>query len=257
VLGYLADLLGGGRKISTARRHLTSIGAEHRRQGLAVGWHARAWAALDAAQRERGEQAVGKRAITISELRRMIGAWDQGRPIDARNRAVLALGFASALRRSSLATLDLADVRFEAEGVVLTIHRDKTDQLGQGRLVGVARGKHPRTCPVRLLEQWIQVRGAARGPLFLPVCGGHVEHRRMRARQVAAIVKRSVERIGGDPASYGAHSLRSGFVTAAVESNVNEFLIAAQTGHRSLATLRRYFRQSNPLRGNASAMIGL
>jgi site-specific recombinase XerC len=45
----------------------------------------------------------------------------------ARDRAVLLVGFASGLRRSELAGLDLADVRFERRGVVLYVGRSKTD----------------------------------------------------------------------------------------------------------------------------------
>ena len=56
---------------------------------------------------------------------------------------------------------------------------------------------------------------------------------------------------------YGAHSLRAGFVTEALECGVNEIAIARQTGHASLDTLRLYMRSRDPFKGNAAALVGL
>jgi len=70
-------------------------------------------------------------------------------------------------------------------------------------------------------------------------------------------VKRSVKSIGLNPALYGGHSLRAGFVTEAVEREVNLLAIAETTGHKSLKTLRRYFRPRDPFKGNACAQLGL
>jgi len=53
------------------------------------------------------------------------------------------------------------------------------------------------------------------------------------------------------------HSLRAGFVTAAVVQGVNEIAIMEHTGHRSLSTLRRYYRRGDPFQANACAMVGL
>jgi integrase len=49
-----------------------------------------------------------------------------------RDRALLAFGFASALRRSELVALQVEDLTETAEGYRVTIRRSKTDQEGQG-----------------------------------------------------------------------------------------------------------------------------
>jgi integrase len=50
-----------------------------------------------------------------------------------RDRALLLLGFAAALRRSELVALDVEDLDFDpAKGVLLTIRRSKTDQEQAG-----------------------------------------------------------------------------------------------------------------------------
>jgi len=53
------------------------------------------------------------------------------------------------------------------------------------------------------------------------------------------------------------HSLRAGLATAAAASDVPERAIMAQTGHRSLATLRKYIREGSLFLENAAAKVGL
>jgi hypothetical protein len=46
-------------------------------------------------------------------------------------------------------------------------------------------------------------------------------------------------------------------VTAAGEKNCSELAIAAQTGHRTLAMVRRYFRRRDVFRSNVLSMLDL
>ena len=59
-----------------------------------------------------------------------------------------------------------------------------------------------------------------------------------------------------DPIQSGAHSLRSGAVTALAEANVSTLRISAFTG-QSPEIVRRYFRRSEIWRNNAGASLGL
>jgi integrase len=68
-----------------------------------------------------------------------------------RDRALLLVGFAAALRRSELVALDVADVAFVPEGMILTLRRAKTDQEGQGAETAIPFGSAERTCPVLTL----------------------------------------------------------------------------------------------------------
>lgn len=254
---YLTDLLGQGKKITTARRRQCAIVHEHRVRGLASPATSETRELLNGAQRLRGEKPRQMRPITVRELRRMsIGLARLGTPKAMRDRALLVLGFASALRRSNLAALNLADVEFCRQGVVLSVDREKQDQDGKGRLIGLVRGRHTNTCPVRVLRAWLRVRGANPGPLFPRLDPKH-EGLPLDGECVCRVVKQSLMRIGIDPADYGAHSLRSGFVTAAGEAHLGELVIARQTGHRSMQVLRRYFRRSDIWRSNPSASLGL
>jgi len=77
--------------------------------------------------------------------------------IGVRDRALLLVGFAGAFRRSELVSLDVADVLFGADGLIVQLHRSKTDQEGEGRKVGLPFGSNPLTCPVRasILLEWM------------------------------------------------------------------------------------------------------
>ena len=52
-------------------------------------------------------------------------------------------------------------------------------------------------------------------------------------------------------------SLRAGLATLAAPAGVDERAIMAQTGHCSMATLRRYIREGSLFLENAAAKVGL
>ena len=60
-----------------------------------------------------------------------------------RNRALILLGFDSACRRSELEALDVEDITFTHDGIVLTLRRSKTDQDGAGRQIGIPYRSNP------------------------------------------------------------------------------------------------------------------
>jgi integrase len=90
-------------------------------------------------------------------------------PAGCRDRALLLLGFAGALRRSELVGLDVADVTEGTDGLTVHLRHSKTDQEGAGRTVGVPFGSNPATCPVRAWRGWLEVSGVTEGAAFRPV----------------------------------------------------------------------------------------
>jgi site-specific recombinase XerD len=254
---YLTALLGQGLKVTTVRRRCCAVVHRHRMAGLSSPAGKEVLALLAGAQRERAEKPRQMRPLTIAQLREISEFLGEQRSTAAiRDRAILVVGFASALRRSSIAGLNLADVEFCTEGMVIHVGREKQDQTGRGRLIGIPWGRHEATCAVRCLRAWIERRGERPGPLFWRLQGS--AGLRLDGECVERLVKRCVAIIGLDPRDrFAAHSLRSGFVTAAGEGGAGELLIAAQTGHRSMDVLRRYFRRSDLFRANACNAIEL
>lgn len=238
---YLVDLLRQGRKILTAERRLSAIAHYHRDSGHEFS-RKEASALLDAARRHRPEQKRQVLPLTVSDLRKIAAQLVRdGSDRAVRDRALLVIGMGSALRRCNISALDFEDVEFQPQGLVIRVRKEKNDQIGKGRLIGLPRGRHAATCPVRSLRAWLRVRGKGPGPLFIHTAEvrrtGH--DGRIRPSYVCRIVQDAVAKIGLDPALYGGHSLRAGFVTAAAESGASELLIAAQTGHRNMIVLRQ------------------
>ena len=61
---------------------------------------------------------------------------------------------------------------------------------------------------------------------------------------------------GTEGEELGGHSLRAGCVTQAAMNGVREFVIMRQTGHKTIATLRRYIGR-RIFRENAAAGLGI
>src|SRR5262249_33580424 len=150
-------------------------------------------------------------------------------------RAIVLFGFASALRRSELAGLDLADVRLVVRGAIVCVAKSKNDQEGEGRELGVHRGRWQQTCPVPALEAWIAKRGEWDGPLFAAIGRtGVVGRSRLSGAAIAGVVKAAAKRAGLDPSRYGGHSLRAGCATSAAEGGASDLAIMGRTGHTTV-----------------------
>jgi integrase len=109
------------------------------------------------------------------------------------------------------------------------------------------------------LRTWLEnLPGERSGPLFRPINPqGQLLAHRLTRKSVALIVKRWAGSAGIDAASVAGHSLRSGLATSAAAAGVPERVIMAQTGHRSLTTLRKYIRSGSLFLENAAAKVGL
>jgi len=255
---YLAALIDEGKRVTTARRRTCAIAHYHRAANVPNPVTPAVKTLLTGARRAKKEKPEQKTPITVEQLR-AIGERlrNKGNPIAMRNLAILVVGFASALRRSNLVQLLLSDVEITEEGVILTIQKEKQDQEGVGRVVALPRGKTPTTCPRACLEAWLKLRGDEPGPLFIRLDRAAVHSKQMDAEAVCKIVKHEMAALGADPSQYGGHSMRAGFITEAAEAGVSDLVIASHTGHRSVHTLKRYFRRTKLWQSNPAGMVGL
>ena len=247
-------------KPSTIQRRIASISQAHATAGFeeTPTKTADVRAVWQGIRRNKGVVQAAKTPVLTPDLREMIQHLPQGRLLSLRDRSLLLLGFAGAMRRSELVSLNVEDVVETAEGLVVTIKKSKTDQEGMGRKVGIPYGSKHATCPVRALKEWKTAAGLETGPLFRPINRhGKVLAARLGDRAVALVVKRTVEAAGREPDEFAGHSLRAGLATAAAMAGVSERVIQEQTGHKSLPVLRRYIRDGSLFRENAAAEVGL
>lgn len=253
---YLADE-AGRLKVATLRRRLSTIAAAHH----AVGEDSPTEAAavqdvLQGIMRRHGVQQTRKTPLVIDALRAVLATCGddlRGR----RDRALLLLGFAGALRRSELIAVRCEDLQTHPRGLVLTIRRSKTDQLALGRQVGIPHGTTPATSPVAAISAWRTLAQVHEGPLLRAVDRyGYVSGHGLSGRTVADVVKR-VALMAGLEGDYSGHSLRAGLATSAALAGAGDVAIMQQTGHTSVAMVKRYVRPVEIWEANAAALAGL
>jgi site-specific recombinase XerD len=249
IAAFLADQAASGVRPSTLSRRLAAIRYVHRAAGYDTPTtDERVRAVLAGIRRTIGAAPVRKRAATSDVVIAMAAPGASLR--DIRDRAILLLGFAGAFRRSELVALDVSDIEQTPQGVLVTIRRSKTDQDGIGRKVAIPRGTI--ACPVAALQAWLAAAGIDDGPIFRRVRGRAVAGtKRLTARIVATIVQDAATRLGFDPTTFGAHSLRAGFITSAAKRGRNLFKICDISGHKSLEMLRTYVRDAELFVDNA------
>jgi integrase len=157
-----------------------------------------------------------------------------------------------AFRRSELVALDVADLEETEDGLRVTIRRSKTDQEGQGVTIAIVRGG--ACCPVKAVRAWLDAAGIAEGPVFRPVRkGDKAGDQRLTSKSVCDIVKAYADQIGLDGTAFGAHSLRSGFLTSAARRGANVFKMRDVSRHKSMDVLQAYVRDADLFRDHAGA----
>jgi integrase len=254
VAGYLAQH-AGQLAIATLVRRIASISKVHEARSLPNPCRAEiVRATLRGIRRRWGCAQDQAKALVREDLFLTLDAMGAGIK-DARDRALLLIGFAGGFRRSELVALDRADVQSVRQGLIVTIRRSKTDQEGQGRNIGVPYGS-TRFCPILALERWLEISGVKAGAIFRPIDRhGHIAAGRLSGDAISVIVKKRVAAAGYDPADYSGHSLRAGFVTSAAMAGKTTWKIRQQTGHASESMLFRYVRDVELFRDHAASQL--
>ena len=164
--------------------------------------------------------------LSVDETFAMIGALEtQEQASPARDLAILELLYATGMRVSELAGLNMGDI-----------------DPARGLIKARGKGKKERLTPYggaaeRALNALISAQGSAGGPsapLFRNRLGG-----RLSIRSIHAIVKNSARKAGlGRPV--GPHRLRHSFATHMLEGGADLRAIQEMLGHSSLSTTQKY-----------------
>lgn len=254
----VAEYLAEGAEtyaVATLQRRLASISKAHRALGVDDPTKAElVRAVLRGLRRTLGVKQRQAQALLRDDLFAALDRLGERRK-DHRDRAMLLLGWACALRRSELVALNIEDVAFTAQGALVTIKRSKTDQDGRGREIAVPFGR-TRHCPIAALKRWLEVAGIETGAIFPSMDKhGNILPERVTGEVVTDVLKARVSAAGYDPSGFSAHSLRSGFATSAAMAGATSHKIREVTGHRSEAGLAPYLRTINLFTDSAAARV--
>ena len=231
---YLTELAHEGKKLSTVRRARASIAVAHRARGTLDDCptrHPLVRELMRGLARAKAEPPERAPAIAPEHLAAMLATLPTNLR-GLRDRALLALGFAGAFRRSALVALRVDDLTFVPAGLEVRVRVDKSDPTREGRVLPVAYAAEPQRCAVRAVRAWIDAADLRAGPLFRAVSRrGGVGQRSVSDRAVDRLVKRTA-RDAGIELAVSAHSLRAGFITSAVRQKHPIERIRVVSGHK-------------------------
>ena len=249
------DAMAAVRAPATVRRYVASIAAAHAALGHAGTVRSPAVRlALKRMHRRRGRRQKQARGLTWG-LRERLLAVAGNRPIDARNRALVAVAYDALLRRSELAALQVADLVEEIQGdATLMVRRSKTDPEGRGAAVYLA----PDT--VALVREWRSRSGVESGRLFRSVSKGGVLGERLHPSQIPRIFKQMAGRAGLPPeivAGLSGHSARVGAAQDMVASGIEMPAILQAGRWKTTVMVNRYGERLLARRSGAAQLARL
>ena len=218
IRGYLAHLHARSLDSATIARKLAAVRSWFRflvRRGVLE---------RNVAREVRGPRPPRKLVsfLPIDEATALMDTGARGGAARARDAAVLELLYATGLRVSELAGLDLDDV-------------DRAQQTV--RVLG--KGRKERIVPfgsraAAALAAYLEGRGDAAGPLFVNPRGA-----RLTVRSLHTIVRRSA-RSTGITRRVSPHTLRHTFATHLLDAGADLRVIQELLGHSRLSTTQRY-----------------
>jgi len=201
----------------------------------------------------RGVRPASKAALTKDPLEAMLATCTDGL-LGIRDRALLLFAFSSGgRRRSEVAAATMENLIKVDEGAyVYRLTHSKTDQAGTEHN---ADADKPLVGPAaQTLTAWLEASGVTSGAIFRRVRKTKAVEP-LSGQAVWLIVKRRAQ-LAGLVGDFGAHSLRSGFVTEAGRQNVPLGEAMGLTGHRSMQTFLRYFKLGTVQNTQAANLMG-
>lgn len=189
-----------------------------------------------------------KRAVTKDVLDDFLETCKETK-LDIRDRAILLFGWASGgRRRSEIVEANIESLTETPEGDYLyRLGRTKTDQQGIGCDVPI-KGR-----AAKALRDWFKCFDATSGAIFRSISkSGEVSSSRLSGIDVNRIVKKRAKLAGYEERNFGAHSLRSGFVTEGGRRGKPLGDIMAMTTHKNVSTVIGYYQSGAVINNSAS-----
>jgi len=270
VAAFLAAEAGKGLAVNTLRLRHAALRYLHLLAGYSPPTASPIVTATFAGIRRAHRRPLRKKtALVLDPLRAAVAAIPDTLP-GRRDRALLLVGFAAALRPSELAALTVAHLTRHEDGIALYLPWRKNDQEGEGTTVWLPAGQTD-LCPVTALEAWLATAQITEGPLFRrlwrlppprvarsakrkPVADRYrVGTNPIDTDSIALVVKKWTGRAGLDGTAFAGHSLRRGAISSGVAQGVHIARLKQFSGHASLKSLEEYveldeLRQNHPLK---------
>lgn len=264
----IADYIAGcaaTHKASTLVRWVASISKAHalyfeRAGGRRQDNPSHSWMVRDTLRGIKNKYGATPRRVApamTDEVKAMVNHLPAGLA-GARDRALLLIGFAGAMRRSELAALSIDRIVADQRGMRIALGKTKTDPTAENDVIAIpVATRDKQYCPVAAYRLWLREAKLKDGPLFRRISKAGTVHPRdsLNPASIAKIIKACAARCGLDASRYSGHSLRAGLATSSSQQQKTFAKIKAQTRHRSDATLLVYIRDGELFLNNAADLL--
>lgn len=105
------------------------------------------------------------------------------------------------------------------------------------------------------LREWLVRSGLRKGPLFRGIRNNDGFTDSIKGQTINYIVKQRVKLAELDPAQFGAHSLRAGFITEAARAGSPVGDAMALSGHKSVKIASGYYREADVMDNRARHLL--
>jgi integrase len=262
-----------GLRPGTLAGYVAAISVAHRAAGCPNPTSSEAVrATLAGIRRHPGVAPVTRRtAARAEDIAAILATMSPGESlVDARDTALLLLGWKAALRSADLVGMRIEDQQVTEEGLVVFLRRSKSDQTGTGVRIGIATHPSSQDSDAPLDTDGVSLDAAAAWSRWAGLLGAHgittgpawraIDKYGARPRASGGLHRNSIRRIitaraaaaGIDVSGWGAHSLRRGLATEAIARGVPEHAVARHGRWRSRASMDVYiaeatlFDETNP-----------
>ena len=232
--GISTRMLEIGYAKSSVNKHLVAL-----RRVLEEAWRLGLYKDYDEYHRAadvkslRTESVPTGRNLNMNELEDLIAAClnDERNPIlGIRDAAMIAMMYASAIRRQEIVDLNLEDM-----------------DIDEGRINIAGKGSKERVVflepgAVQAIRNWLAYRGTQPGSLFVRVTkSGKLVFRHLTPQAVYYMLKNRQTLAGMEP--FTPHDLRRTSITDLLTAKVDVLTVSNIAGHASADTTRRYDRR--------------
>lgn len=256
VLNYILDNISDSDgsnilKVSTVKRYVASVSVEQQAHGHdSLLSNPKIKILFRRAKRALPNQyPQKKRPITAAVLKKLLDTCDDTLR-GVRNKAILSVGFAGGRRRSELVKLKVEDISKTDNGYTLTLKKSKTDKHCKGMKV-------PLTGFAALaLKTWLIRSGIRESYVFRGIMpDNRIKQSPISGSSINNIIKGCIQKAGLNKEEYSAHSLRSGFMTEAINQGISLQEAMQLSGHKDMKVAHGYYRETELENNRATSLI--
>jgi integrase len=239
--------------------HLTAISQWHHYQGLIDPVSdPLVRKTMEGVRRTQGQPKRKAKALRLEHIAQMVNHLRQLPDTKKKQRdiALVLTGFFGAFRRSELVAIQIGDLLWEPEGLLIKLPRSKTDQQATGLVRALPFGA-PGCCPATAMRNWIESVEINEGPIFRPINRwDKVQPKALNSGAINELLKTLGNACQFDFVSdLSSHSFRRGLSTSAARERVDFELIKKQGGWKSDATVWEYIEEGQQFNNNAALVL--